>query len=183
MFEFLVNKLVVIKDLVRIGRNKKAQGARKTFSTHVTFLLSLILFGIVGWCWPLKVSSNSWPAICAQNLPPEVRHTRFSPRSDSGPSSFPSTSHSTVSLPCGSSPVDHDSSYQGFNIIMSSIIQNCVTYNCRGWNSGLCVLPDLLEHVTCFIQQYWLFTEQLSDLNFVNNEFISVGVCGIDSGI
>ena len=67
---------------------------------------------------------------------------------------------------------------------MSSIIQKCVTYNCRGWNSRLCVLPDLLDTCDiCFIQEHWLFTEHLSDLNSVNNEFTSVGVSVMDSGI
>ena len=66
---------------------------------------------------------------------------------------------------------------------MSSIIQKCVTYNCRRWNSGLCVLPDLLDTCDiCFIQEHWLFTDHLSDLNSMNSDFISVGVSGMDSG-
>ena len=65
-----------------------------------------------------------------------------------------------------------------------STIQKCVTCNCRGWNSGPCVLPDLLDACDiCFIQEHWLFTEHLSDLNSVNNEFTFVGVSGMDSGI
>ena len=112
-----------------------------------------------------------------EDLPPDVRHRRFSPRSDSGPSSFPSTSPNTVSLPCDSdsSPVDHDSARD---------LTHNVKFNCRGWNSGLCVLPDLLDTCDiCFIQEHWLFTEHLSDLNSVNNEFTSFGVSGMDSGI
>ena len=42
---------------------------------------------------------------------------------------------------------------------------------------------DLLDTCDiCFIQEHWLFTEHLSDLNSVN-EFTSVGVSGMDSGI
>jgi len=49
---------------------------------------------------------------------------------------------------------------------------------------GFCVLPDLLDTCDiCLIQEHWLFTKHLSDLNSVNNEFASVGVSGMDSGI
>ena len=114
MFEFLVNKPVVIKDLVRIGRSKKGEGAIEDLQRPCSLLVKL---DSVWDRWLLLASKSKlkqfrvdW-LFLREDLPPDVRHRRFSPRSDSGPSSFPSTSPNTVSLPCDSdsSPVDHDS--------------------------------------------------------------------------
>ena len=112
MFEFLVNKLVVIKDLVRIGRSKKGEGASEDVQHPCPLLVKLDSV----WDRQLLLASKSKlkqfrvdRLFLCEDLPPEVRYRRFSPRSDSGPSSFPSTSPNAVSLPYDSSPVDHDS--------------------------------------------------------------------------
>ena len=47
---------------------------------------------------------------------------------------------------------------------------------------GCVSYPICLTRGICFIQEHWLFTEHLSDLNS-ENEFISVGVSGMNSGI
>lgn len=91
MFEFLVNKPMVIKDLVRIGRSKKGEGA----SEDVPLLVKLDSV----WDRRLLLASKSKlkqfrvdRLFLCEDLPPDVHQRRFSPRSDSGPSSFPSTS-------------------------------------------------------------------------------------------
>ena len=57
-----------------------------------------------------------------------------------------------------------------------------VTYNCRGWNSGLHVLPDILDSCDiCFLQEHWLLEDQLYELNNINHNFTSAGVSGIDN--
>ena len=56
-----------------------------------------------------------------------------------------------------------------------------MSYNCRGWSSGLYAVCDLLKSCdVCLIQEHWLLHEQLSLLN-VNNDFLSSGVSGMDS--
>ena len=52
---------------------------------------------------------------------------------------------------------------------------NCVTYNCRGWNSGSVTISDFIDLFDiCFIQEHWLLTDQL------HPEFAAVSVSGID---
>ena len=56
-----------------------------------------------------------------------------------------------------------------------------VSYNCRGWRSGSDYVKSLLESCdVCFIQEHWLFREHLGSLN-ISNDFLSVGVSGMDS--
>lgn len=93
--EFLVNKPVVIKDLVRIGRSKKGEGASGDVQRPHPILVKVDSV----WDHRLLLASKSKlkqfrvdRLFLREDLPPEVRHRRFSPRSDSGPSSFPSTS-------------------------------------------------------------------------------------------
>ncbi len=57
----------------------------------------------------------------------------------------------------------------------------CVSYNCRGWNSGSILVSDLLKSCDiCFLQEHWLLHEHLFNLN-INSEFLSHGVSGMDS--
>ncbi len=53
------------------------------------------------------------------------------------------------------------------------------SYNCKGWNNGKMVIHDLLQSHICVIQEHWLFSNHLSQLN-VDSEFMSVGVSGMD---
>ena len=53
-----------------------------------------------------------------------------------------------------------------------------VSYNCCGWNTGLPAVLDLL-HI-CLIQEHWFFEEQLNLLN-IHNDFLSIGVSGMES--
>lgn len=56
-----------------------------------------------------------------------------------------------------------------------------VSYNCRGWNSGHTAVFDLLQsNDICFIQEHWLFEEQLNLLN-IHNDFLSSSVSGMES--
>ena len=48
------------------------------------------------------------------------------------------------------------------------------TYNCRGWNSGLISVVDILPKIdVCLIQEHWLLDNQLSKLN-VDSDFTYV---------
>ena len=56
-----------------------------------------------------------------------------------------------------------------------------VSYNCRGWRSGSNYVKLLLQSCDlCFVQEHWLFREHLGSLN-ISNDFLSVGVSGMDS--
>ena len=58
---------------------------------------------------------------------------------------------------------------------------NCVTYNCRGWNSGSVTISDFIDLFDiCFIQEHWLLTDQLHILSSYHPEFAAVSVSGID---
>lgn len=57
------------------------------------------------------------------------------------------------------------------------------TYNCRGLNNGKCTISDLLQlHDICFIQEHWLFNENLLEIN-LHNDFLHVGVSSMDSSV
>lgn len=61
-----------------------------------------------------------------------------------------------------------------------SSIRFC-TYNCRGWRSGSDYVSALLNSLDfCLIQEHWLLTEHLGALD-ISDEFISIGVSGMDS--
>ena len=56
-----------------------------------------------------------------------------------------------------------------------------VSYNCRGWRSGSDYVKFLLQSCDlCFIQEHWLYRDHLEALN-ISEDFISVGVSGMDS--
>ena len=60
----------------------------------------------------------------------------------------------------------------------------CLTYNCRGWNSGKQTLWDLIGSLDiCFIQEHWLLPDQLYLLNEFHPDFHSVSVSGIDGSV
>ena len=55
------------------------------------------------------------------------------------------------------------------------------TYNCRGWNSGLISIVDILPKIdVCLIQKHWLLDNQLSKLS-VDSDFTYCGISGMDS--
>ena len=55
----------------------------------------------------------------------------------------------------------------------------CLSYNCRGWNSGCVDINDSLDN--CVIQEHWLLHDQLHILSFYHKEFSAVAVSGISS--
>ena len=57
------------------------------------------------------------------------------------------------------------------------------TFNCRGWRSGSIYVPTMLNSLDfCLIQEHWLLTEHLGALDIlVSDEFISIGISGMDS--
>ena len=58
---------------------------------------------------------------------------------------------------------------------------NCVTYNCRGWNSGSATISDLIDLFDIyFIQEHWLLTDQLHILSSYHPEFAAVSVSRIN---
>jgi len=60
----------------------------------------------------------------------------------------------------------------------------CLTYNCRGWNSGKQTLWDLIDSLDlCFIQEHWLLSDQLYVLNEFHPDFHSISVSGVDSSV
>ena len=55
--------------------------------------------------------------------------------------------------------------------------------NCRGWRFGGSYVANLLKSCDlCLIQEHWLLSEHLGALNSVSNDFLSIGVSGMDSG-
>ena len=58
-----------------------------------------------------------------------------------------------------------------------------VSYNCRGWKSGSNYVQSLLQSCDiCLIQEHWLLCENLDSL-IISDDFLSVGVSGMDSSI
>ena len=59
-----------------------------------------------------------------------------------------------------------------------------LSYNCRGWNSGIILYSLTLQNLVsscdlCFIQEHWLHTDQLHKSNDLKSDFLSVAVSGI----
>ena len=54
-----------------------------------------------------------------------------------------------------------------------------VSYNCRGWKSGSNYVQSC---DICLIQEHWLLCENLDSL-IISDDFLSVGVSGMDSSI
>ena len=68
---------------------------------------------------------------------------------------------------------------RGYSIIIMPPLR-CLSYNCRGWNSGSLTLQNLVSSCdVCFMQEHWLHTDQLHKFNF---DFLSVAVSGMDCG-
>ena len=64
---------------------------------------------------------------------------------------------------------------------LSSFSHSFCTYNCRGWRSGPEYVSALLNSLDfCLIQEHWLLSEHLVALD-ISDEFISIGVSGMDS--
>ncbi len=64
---------------------------------------------------------------------------------------------------------------------MSVNFIRCVSYNCRGWNTGSLAVRDFIDsYDLCFIQEHWLLHEHLSQLN-IDSNFLYSGVSGMDS--
>ena len=60
------------------------------------------------------------------------------------------------------------------------MVINCVTYNCRGWNSGSVTISDFIDLFDiCFIQEHWLLADQLHILSSYHPDF-AVSVSGIN---
>ena len=58
-----------------------------------------------------------------------------------------------------------------------------VSYNCWGWKSGSNYVQSLLQSCDiCLIQEHWLLRENLDSL-IISDDFLSVGVSGMDSSI
>ena len=63
----------------------------------------------------------------------------------------------------------------------SKRVLRLVSYNCRGWNSGVRFIRDIAPTVdVCLIQEHWLFSHQLALLNF-DSDFVSCGVSGMEN--
>ena len=58
-----------------------------------------------------------------------------------------------------------------------------VSYNCQGWKSGSNCVQSLLQSCgICLVQEHWLLHENLDSLT-ISDDFLSVGVSGIDCSI
>ena len=45
----------------------------------------------------------------------------------------------------------------------------CCSFNCRGWNSGSVFLKDYLDSFDlCFVQEHWLHSDHLNQINSIN---------------
>ena len=60
----------------------------------------------------------------------------------------------------------------------------CCSHNCQGLNSGKIVLQDSTDLCFIIIQEHWLITEHLHQINnIINQECLSVSVSGMDSSL
>ena len=58
-----------------------------------------------------------------------------------------------------------------------------VSFNCRDWYNARSTVADLpVSYDICLIQEHWLFSDHLYQLNF-NPDFLSVGFSGMESSI
>ena len=68
-------------------------------------------------------------------------------------------------------------------VLQKPLISKVVFYNCRGWKSGSNYVQSLLQSCyICLIQEHWLLRENLDSL-IISDDFLSIGVSGIDSSI
>ena len=55
------------------------------------------------------------------------------------------------------------------------------SFNCRGWNNGIHTLTHFIDSLDlCFVQEHWLLSDQLHQINNVSPDFLSVSVSGMD---
>ena len=60
----------------------------------------------------------------------------------------------------------------------------CISYNCRGWNSGLITLRSLVDSFdVCFLQEHWLISNHLHRVNEFSSDFLSVGISDMDDSV
>ena len=68
-------------------------------------------------------------------------------------------------------------------MLQNRLISKVVPYNCWGWKSGSNFVQSLLQSCDiCLIQEHWLLCENLDSL-IISDDFLSVGVSGMDSSI
>ena len=68
-------------------------------------------------------------------------------------------------------------------MLQNPLISKVVSYNCRGWKSGSNYVQSLLQSCDiCLIQEHWLLRENLDSL-IISDDFLSVGVSGMDSSL
>ena len=59
-----------------------------------------------------------------------------------------------------------------------------MSYNCRGWNSGVITLNSLIDsYDVCFVQEHWLISNRLHKIHEISSDFLSVGVSGMDDSV
>ena len=112
MLEFLVNKPVGIKDLVRIGRSKKAESASVNALRPRPLLIKLDTVWDRRLVLAFKRKLKQFRVerlFLREDLSLEVRQRRFPLRSHSGSSSSPTPFPNAVSLPGDGSSVVDDS--------------------------------------------------------------------------
>jgi len=67
-------------------------------------------------------------------------------------------------------------------VILSDL--RLASFNCNGLSNGRPIIFDLLQsHDICLIQEHWLFSDHLKQLNSINSDFLSVGVSGMESSV
>ena len=67
-------------------------------------------------------------------------------------------------------------------VILSDL--RLASFNCKGLSNGRSIISDLLQsHDICLIQEHWLFSDHLKQLNSINSDFLSVGVSGMESSV
>ena len=68
-------------------------------------------------------------------------------------------------------------------MLQNPLISKVVSYNCRGWKSGSNYVQSLLQSCDIWlIQEHWVLRENLDSL-IISDDFLSVGVSGMDSSI
>jgi len=79
-----------------------------------------------------------------------------------------------------------DRHYQSLSL-MAVILsdQQLASFNCKGLSNGRPIISDLQSHDICLIQEHWLFSDHLKQLNSINSDFLSVafGVSSMESSV
>ena len=54
------------------------------------------------------------------------------------------------------------------------------SFNCRGWNNGIHTLTHFIDSLDlCFVQEHWLLSDQLHQINNISPDILSVSVSGM----